>query len=187
MQTGGGGTQQGREKEKGDDERRAGWTWQQWHGRTVGAARRRVVGGGKTVSLAAGDHFTRKRCPGSLPFVFKEEARRNVKPERSATELSRIQPRVSRSVAKEECQFAESPLRGGERPRVPCVGMEILKRAGWNSGRDIPRSPQNDRRFRHVRRTPPPPGTGFVKKQPFHVENAPRRMISSREKSAASL
>ncbi|KAK9302722.1 hypothetical protein QLX08_005345 [Tetragonisca angustula] len=48
-----------------------------------------LVGGGKTVSLAAGDHFTRKRCPGSLPRSrSKKKPRRNVKPERSQPELS---------------------------------------------------------------------------------------------------
>lgn len=75
----------------------------------------------------------------STAFVFKEEAQAKCQ---TGAERARALAfnRVSRPVAKEECQFAESPLRGGERPRVPCVGMEILKRAGWNSGRDVPPS-----------------------------------------------
>lgn len=64
-------------------------------------------------SLAAGDHFTR------IPTISRSKELANVKPARS-------HPRSSRS--KEECQFAESPLRGGERH-----GTEIRETESRNS------------------------------------------------------
>lgn len=58
-------------------------------------------------TVAAGDHFTR------IPSISRSKELANVKPARS-------HPTSSRS--KEECQFAESSLRGSERH-----GTEICK------------------------------------------------------------
>jgi len=76
-------------------------------GEEQGAGAGRSETDGIEPTVAAGDHFTR------IPPISPSKELANVKPARS-------HPTSSRS--KEECQFAESPLRGSE-----CHGREIRK------------------------------------------------------------